>query len=257
MPFTPSEGLLIDHDGPIATVTLDNPTARNAIRLDDMHPGLEQIWEHLEADDSVRAVVLTGTGTAFSAGGYVPDFARLTTDVAYRRLNTRAARRLLDAMATFPKPVVAAVKGPAVGLGCNIAVACDIVLMGESAYLMDPHIDVGVVCGDGGAALWPLLTSLLKAKEHLLLGDKIPAAEAVAIGLANRVVPDDQVLDEAMALAHRLAARPQQALQDTKRALNLHMQQAIALVSPFALAAEEYSLAGTDVRDAVRRFTTK
>jgi enoyl-CoA hydratase/carnithine racemase len=256
MPYTPTPGLLIDHDGPIATVTLHNPEVLNAIRLDDMHKGLEEIWEQLASDTSVRVAVLTGTGSAFSSGGYIPDFVRVAEDPDYRREQNRAARRLMDALAAFPKPVVAAVNGPAVGLGCSIAIACDIVLMGESAYLMDPHIDVGVVAGDGGAALWPLLTSLVKAKEHLLLADKIPATEAVLIGLANRVVADDRVLEEAMSVARRLAEKPQQALQDTKRALNLHMQHAIALVAPFALAAEEVSFAGSEVRDIVKRFTS-
>jgi enoyl-CoA hydratase/carnithine racemase len=163
----------------------------------------------------------------------------------------------MDAMAEFPKPVVAAVNGPAVGLGCSLAISCDIVYISESTYLADTHVNIGLVCGDGGAVSWPLMMSLLKAKEYLLTGDRIPAAECVALGLANRAVPEDQLMAEAMAFAHRLAAQPAQAVQETKRALNLHLQAAIALVAPFALSAEAESFATDDVRASIDRFTKK
>ena len=113
-----------------------------------------------------------------------------------------------------------------------MAVSCDIVLIAESAFIADTHVNIGLVCGDGGAVAWPLMMSLLKAKEYLFTGDRISAPEAVALGLANRVVPGDTLLDEAKALAHRLAAQPAQAIQETKRALNLHLQAAISLVAP-------------------------
>ena len=113
------------------------------------------------------------------------------------------------------------------------------------------------MAGDGGAAIWPLMTSLLKAKEYLLTGDRIPAAEAVDLGLANRVVADDQLMKEAMALAERLAAQPPQAVQETKRALNLHMQAAIALVAPFALSAEAESFATDDIKRTIENFKKK
>jgi enoyl-CoA hydratase/carnithine racemase len=161
----------------------------------------------------------------------------------------------MEAMAEFPKPLVAAVNGPAIGLGCSVAVSCDIVLMAESAYLADTHVNIGLVCGDGGAVAWPLMMSLLKAKEYLLLGDRIPAAEAVALGLANRVVPDAELMTQALALAHRLAEQPVQAVQETKRALNIHLQQAIRMVAPFALAAEGESFGTDDVRRTIERFT--
>jgi enoyl-CoA hydratase len=163
----------------------------------------------------------------------------------------------MDAMAEFPKPVVAAVNGPAVGLGASIAISCDLVLLAESAWLSDTHVNVGLVAGDGGAAIWPLMMSLLKAKEYLLTGDRIPAAEAVSLGLANRVVADGQLMKEAMALAERLAAQPLQAVQETKRALNLHMQAAIALVAPFALSAEAESFATDDIKRTIENFKKK
>jgi enoyl-CoA hydratase len=172
-------------------------------------------------------------------------------------MSLRWAGRLMEAMAEFPKPVVAAVNGPAVGLGANVALTSDIVLIAASTYLADTHVNIGLVCGDGGAVAWPLLINFLKAKELLLLGERIPAEEAVRIGLANRVVPDDQLLDEARALAQRLAAQPPQAVQETKRALNLHLQAAIKMVMPFALSAESESFATPELKATVDSFKKK
>jgi enoyl-CoA hydratase len=254
MPYVPTPYLLVESDGPVTTITLNNPDMRNAF-IDEMHVGLEEIWAWLSADHSVRAVILTGAGKAFSSGGDIPGFIRSYEDPDHRRLSLRAARRLMDAMAEFPKPVIAAVNGPAVGLGCSVAVACDVVLIAESAFMADTHVDIGLVCGDGGAVAWPLMMSFLKAKYYLMTGDRIPSADAVALGLANQVVPDAALMDEARSLAHRLAGKPRQALQETKRALNLHLQAAISLVAPFALSAEAESFATDDVRVSIDRFT--
>jgi len=256
MPYVPSPHLLVEQEGPITIVTLNNPEMRNAF-LDDMHTGMQEIWQHLAADRSVRAVVLTGAGKAFSAGGDIPDFIRSYEDPEHRRISLRGARRLMDAMAEFPKPLVAAVNGPAVGLGCSIAVTCDIVYIAESAFMADTHVSIGLVCGDGGAVTWPLLMGLLKAKEYLLTGDRIPAEQCVELGLANRVVPDADLRAEAVAFAERLAAQPPQAVQETKRALNLHLQSAISLVAPFALSAEAESFATDDIRRTIEGFKQK
>jgi enoyl-CoA hydratase/carnithine racemase len=253
MPYAPTPYLLLEQEGPVAVVTINNPEKRNAFR-DEVHDGLQDIWGHLSHDRSVLAVVLTGAGRAFSGGGDIPGFIRSYEDPEHRRISLRAARRLMDEMAAFPKPVIAAVNGPAVGLGCSVAVSCDLVLIAESAFMADTHVSIGLVCGDGGAATWPLMMSILKAKEYLLTGDRIPAQECVALGLANRVVPDGELMTEALALANRLAAQPPQAVQETKRALNLHLQAAISMVAPFALSAEAESFASDAVRETVEKF---
>jgi enoyl-CoA hydratase/carnithine racemase len=181
----------------------------------------------------------------------------MTEEVELRRRSMRGARRSMEAQAEFPKPVIAAVNGPAVGLGCSLALGCDLVFMAESAYLADTHVSVGLVCGDGGAVFWPLLMGLLRCKEYLFTGDRIPAALALQYGLANRVFPDAELMEGARAMAERLAAQPPHALQDTKRALNLHLQDAILRAAPFALAAEGESFASDHVRRSVERFTRK
>jgi enoyl-CoA hydratase len=153
--------------------------------------------------------------------------------------------------------VVAAVNGPAVGLGCNLALMSDIVYIAESAFLADTHVSIGLVCGDGGAVFWPLLMGLLRCKEYLLTGDRIPAGKAVELGLANKAVPDADLLREARAMADRLAAQPHQAIQETKRALNLHVQDYILRAAPFALSAESESFGTDDIRATIDKFTKK
>jgi enoyl-CoA hydratase len=160
--------------------------------------------------------------TRFCAGGNVPGFVHID----YRQWGMRNARLLVDQILACHVPVIAAVNGPAVGLGCSIAVSCDIVLIADTAYMADTHVNVGLVAGDGGVVAWPFMMSMLKAKEYLFTGDRIPAETAVQLGLANRVVPHDDLMAEALTLAGRLAEQPPQALQETKRSLNLHLQVA-------------------------------
>ena len=253
MSYVPPAELLIERDGPVTIVTMNNPEMRNAFN-DPLHDAMREVWGHLGVDPACKVAVLTGAGKAFSAGGNVPGFIRDYDDPEHRRQSLRGARKLMDEMASFHKPLIAAVNGPAVGLGCSVAVSCDIVLMAERAFIADTHVSIGLVAGDGGAVAWPLMMSLLKAKEYLFTGDRIPAEVAVSLGLANRVVPDDQLLPEAMALAHRLAAQPEQAIQETKRALNLHLQDAIARVAPYALSAESESFATEAVKNTVDGF---
>ena len=151
-------------------------------------------------------MVLTGRGRAFSAGGDFHVMTRVQRDEAFREQNIDEARRIITGMVRCPVPVIAAVNGPAVGLGCSLALLSDMVLMAEGAYLADPHVQVGLVAGDGGAMVLPLIVGLARAKELLFLGERVSGEEAVRLGLANRVVPRDKLLDEAMDLA-RAAGR--------------------------------------------------
>jgi len=256
MPYTPTDFVRVVQDGSIVTITLNNPDMRNAF-LDEMHEAMREIWWDLAEDDSVGAVILTGEGKAFSAGGDIPSFIKSYENFDYRRKSLRGARRLMEAQAEFPKPVVAAVNGPAVGLGCNLALMSDIVYIAESAFLADTHVSIGLVCGDGGAVFWPLLMGLLRCKEYLLTGDRIPAAKAVELGLANKAVPDADLLTEARSMADRLAAQPRQAIQETKRALNLHVQDYILRAAPFALSAESESFGTDDIRATIDKFSRK
>jgi enoyl-CoA hydratase/carnithine racemase len=248
--------LTVTSEGPIRIITLNDPEKLNAM-TDPLHEALTDVWVPIMRDKDVRVVVLTGAGRAFSAGGDVPGFIRSVEDVDHRRANMRTARLLVDHILGCHVPVIAAINGPAVGLGCSVAVASDIVLMADTAYLADTHVNVGLVAGDGGVVTWPFMMSLLKAKEYLFTGERIPAATAVALGLANRVVPADQLLDEAMTLARKLADQPPQALQETKRSLNLHLQEAALRVLPYALSTETESFSSPEVAANAYKFRDK
>jgi len=154
-------------------------------------------------------------------------------------------------------PIVAAVNGPAVGLGCSLVALSDIVYMAESAHLADPHVALGLVAGDGGPITWPLIMSLQLAKEYVLTGDRIPATRAAEIGLVNHVVPDGEVVEQARACAHKIARLPRRAAQDTKRIVNLHLERAITATIDYALAAEDRSFTSPELRANLDRLLAK
>jgi enoyl-CoA hydratase len=192
--------LIVTAEGPVRLIELNRPEQLNAAS-EALHTALADIWDRIAADDRVRAVVLTGRGRAFSAGGDFHVMTRVQQDEAFREQNIVEARRIITGMVRCPVPVIAAVNGPAVGLGCSLALLSDMVLMAKGAYLADPHVQVGLVAGDGGAMVLPLIVGLARAKELLFLGERVSGEEAIRLGLANRVVPGDKLLDQAMDLA--------------------------------------------------------
>jgi len=244
-------GLTVTADGPVRTVLIDRPTELNAVNA-DVHRALAEVWRHLAADTAAGAVVLTGAGRAFSAGGDLDWITGFLDDPVARDESIREGAQIIEELLRFPLPVIAAVNGAAVGLGASIAVLCDIVLMSERAYLADPHVAVGLVAGDGGAAFWPLLTPILRTREYLFTGDRIDAATAVQVGLASRTVAADALVEEALALAHRLAAQPAEALRGTKRVVNMYLSHALAGPMQAGFAAEVVSMRTEAHRDRLR-----
>jgi enoyl-CoA hydratase len=232
--------LTVEHDGPVRVVTLNRPDHLNAFD-GELHDAFLAAVRRMDDDAEARAVVLTGAGRAFCAGGSIDDFTVFRTDFAARQQAMRYARRVVVEMLDLRLPVIAAVNGPAVGLGCTLATLCDVVFIAEGTYMADPHVAVALVAGDGGAVTWPFHTSLLHAKRYLLTGDRISAVKAVEMGLANEVIPDGRVVAEATALAHRLADLPPQAVQETKMLLNQHLRLAAVGALGYGLAAESQS----------------
>lgn len=244
-----AQEVLVQADGPVRLVTLNRPDELNGANR-PMHQALAKLWSHLDADEDARAVVLTGRGQAFSAGG---DFGYMQENIDDREMRAQTmaeGRAIIEGMVRCRLPVVAAVNGPAVGLGCSLAVLCDIVLIAEGTFLADPHLRMNLVPGDGGMS-WPALVGLSRAKEYLFLGNRIPAAEAVAIGLASRSVAPEQLLDEALALSHKLARIPPDALRDTKRALNSYLEVQLDHAFTHALDGELLSMDSDEHRNAV------
>jgi enoyl-CoA hydratase/carnithine racemase len=240
-------------DGPVRIVTISRPKQLNAVN-EQLHNALAHLFPQLSADREARVAVITGEGRAFSAGGDFGLLDRMAKDRGVRRDILAEGREIVLNMVRCRVPVIAAVNGPAVGLGCSLLALADVVYIAESAYLSDPHVPVGLVAADGGPVTWPLHTSLLLAKEYAFTGERITAARAAEIGLANRVLPDDEVLPAALATAHKIAALPQQAVEATKRVLNLHLEQAVLTTIDFALAAENESFDTPELRSNVERF---
>jgi enoyl-CoA hydratase len=251
--YSVPDEIQLETDGPVLLVRLNRPEQLNATNH-ELHRGLAELWPQIDGDRDVRAVVLTGNGRAFSAGGDFGYLDELSRDADLRRETLAHGRQIVTGMVACRVPVVAAVNGPAVGLGCSLVALSDVVYMAESAHLADPHVAVGLVAADGGPVSWPLLTSLQLAKEYALTGDKIPAQRAADIGLVNHVCPDDEVLEQALGCARRMTRLPRQALEDTKRILNMHLERAVLATIDFALAAEDRSFGSPELRANIDRF---
>jgi enoyl-CoA hydratase/carnithine racemase len=243
-------------DGPVRVVRLNRPDHLNAANH-ALHRGLAELFPQIDADSGARAVVLTGNGKAFSAGGDFTYLDELSRDRDRRTETLAHGRRIVTGMVGCRVPIVAAVNGPAVGLGCSLVALSDIVFMAESTHLADPHVLMGLVAADGGPVTWPLLTSLQLAKEYALTGDRIPAQRAAQIGLVNHVCPDGEVVTQAMACAHRIAQLPPRAVEDTKRILNLHLERAVVATLDFALSAEDRSFSSPELRANLDRLLSR
>jgi enoyl-CoA hydratase len=251
-------------EGPVAvsgagtalwTMTLNRPDRRNAID-EAMQVAVLSAVRSAAADPAVRAIVLTGAGPAFSAGGDFGLIRRMQDDPMVRRSVLDRSRSLFGALRDLHVPIVAAVNGPAIGAGCTLALLCDIVIMADGASLGDPRVAFGLAPGDGAAVLWPLLGGMPAARSFLLTGDRLSAEEAYRIGLISRAVAAEDLLQTATVVAGRLASLPPAAVQATKRALNRHLATAETAVFELALAAESSSFDTVEHREAIERLAT-
>jgi enoyl-CoA hydratase len=246
----------VEADGPVRVIRLNRPEQLNATNH-ELHQGLAELFPQLDDDADARVAVLTGNGRAFSAGGDLGYLDELTKDPELRRVSLAHGRQIVTGMVRSRVPIVAAVNGPAVGLGCSLVALSDIAFMAESAHLADPHVLIGLVAADGGPITWPLLTSLMLAKEYALTGDRIPAKRAAEIGLVNHVVADDDVMPKALECARRIAQLPKQAVEDTRRVVNLHLERAVLATIDFALTAENRSFDSPELRANLDRLLDK
>ncbi len=248
--------LAFERLGEVLRVTIDHPaSALNAVD-DLLHGELTRLFADLKREREARAVVLTGAGRAFSAGG---DFAWFPTLDDLERLEAlrRDAKQMIWDLLDVPVPIVAAINGPAIGLAASLALLCDTILIAESAHVADPHVLVGIVAGDGGAAIWPLAVGPARAKQYLMTGDPVAAHEAERIGLVNRVVPDDELQGEALAFARRLATGAPLAIQYTKQAVNKVVKDALNTAFDTSTALEIVTFQSDDHREALAALSEK
>lgn len=246
--------VLVDVADGVATITLNRPHVLNAFN-GAMHTQLTAILRTAVHDPTLRGIILTGSGRAFSGGGDLSWFTSITPDEL--DLLFAEGRELVWTLLDVDVPVVAAVNGTAVGLGATIALLTDMVVMSNVASIGDPHVRIGVTAGDGGAVIWPWLVGMNRAKESLLTGATMSAVRAHDIGLINRLSEPGEVLAAAkQALAEYLAI-PTLAFRGTKRALNSILKQTANLVLDACLASEKECFGTPEHKDLIERFLAK
>jgi enoyl-CoA hydratase len=240
------------------TLSISNPGSRNAINS-DLHEELPRAFARVARDRSIRVVVLTGdpAGGAFCAGGDLPWVTQVQSDADLFDQVMRDGRDIVHNMLAMPQPVIGMINGHALGLGATLALCCDITYMDEAAKIADLHVAAGVVAGDGGAVLWPLLIGPNRAKEFLMTGDPLTGRQAADIGLVNHAVPSAQLREAAYAMAARLERGPRLAIEWTKKSVNIFVQQVCDSVLPASIALEGLTFNTTDHREAVRAFLAK
>ncbi|WP_310498402.1 crotonase/enoyl-CoA hydratase family protein [Sandarakinorhabdus sp.] len=257
-----TDHVLYDRDGPVVTLTLNQPELRNPVSDNDMVDAILASLDRLETDPEARVAILTGAGSAFSSGGNLKKMAAgeglaaaapVQTRVNYKR----GIQRLPRAFARLDVPIIAAVNGPAVGAGCDLALMCDIRIAGRSAKFAESFVKLGIVPGDGGAWLLPHVVGHARAAEMALTGDTLNADEALAFGLVSRVVEDADLLGAARTIALKIAANPTQAVRMTKRLLWEARTASLDTILDMSAAMQALAHATDDNREAMAAFLEK
>lgn len=217
-----SQSVLYEQDGAVVTITLNRPETRNAITDQDMVDALIDACARAQRDTAIRVVILTGAGPAFCSGGNVKHMREKSGMFAgdageIREAYRSGIQRLPLALYEIDVPTIAAVNGPAYGAGCDLTTMCDIRIASETAVFAENFVKVGLIAGDGGAWLLPRAVGLSRAAEMAFTGEPVDAATALEWGLVSKVVPAGRLMEEARALAGRIAANPPGALRMTKR----------------------------------------
>ncbi len=249
--FSRYKTIRADRRGRILTLTLNRPDKLNAIDK-EMHSELASVFTDAADDPHSDVVVVTGEGRAFSAGG---DILWMQEMIDHGFAQTaREARRIVFSLLDCEKPVIARINGHATGLGATIALFCDVIFAADHAKIGDPHVNVGLTAGDGGAVIWPQLIGYARAKEYLMTGDLLPAPEAARIGLINHAVPASELDTRVNDFADRLAAGALIAIRTTKASINIGLKQMAASIMDACLAFEAQSNGAADHQEGVCAF---
>lgn len=252
--------LSIAVEGRVATVTINRPDARNTINQRLIRE-LRTIWDDLADDPQVHAVLLTGAGNVFSLGGDVKAMSdRPGGDVLEEGEvhDPMVSRRLVNRLLELDKPIVSAINGDCIGLAATIALLCDVSVMSQDARIGDTHVNrVGLVAGDGGTVIWPLLIGVNKAKEYLMRGTLLKGPEAERIGLVNHCVPAGDVMAFARQIATELAHGPTWATRWTKLSVNQVIKDRVNRLMEASMALEQVTFGLDDHREATLSFKEK
>ena len=256
MDFTSYRALKLDRDNGILTITFNRPDTLNAID-DEMDKELARVFIDAGHDAQTRVIILTGAGRAFSAGGDIEEMQKVIDEPQRFVDSMRRGKQIVFSMLDCQKPILAKINGHAIGLGATLALFCDITYAAYPAKIGDPHVAVGFVAGDGGAAIWPQLVGFAKAKEYLLTGDLLTSQQAQQIGLINYAVAPDELDQRVHDMAMRLATGAASAIQWTKASINIALKQVVTSVIDASLAYEALSNRTEDHQEAVNAFREK
>jgi enoyl-CoA hydratase len=242
--------LLIERTGRLLTVTINRPEARNAINK-QLHDELGRIFFDIDADSEVDIAILTGGSGAFCAGGDLNWLLSIQGQPVATADILRNDRRIQSSMLELEKPLIAKVRGPAIGLGCSLALFCDLIYATPDSRFADPHVSVGLVAGDGGALIWPQLIGYARAKRYLLTGDPISGAEAAELGLITEAVSEDELDATVQAMAERLLGGARYSIRWTKSSINAGLRLMATSILDRSAAFENISQLMDDHRIAL------
>jgi enoyl-CoA hydratase len=250
------ETIALSRQGRLLTITLNRPDTLNAVNR-KMHEELADVFNFAAQDGHSDVVVLTGAGRAFSAGGDLEHIAANAANPELFDEEVRVAKRIVFAMLDLDKPLVCRMNGHAVGLGATLALLCDVTFAADSAKIGDPHVALGLVAGDGGAALWPQLIGFGRAKEYLLTGELLTARKAAEIGLINHCVPVSELDGTVEVFCERLLNGSRNAIRWTKVLINLELKRIATAVMDAGIAYEAVSARSADHREGVKALREK
>ena len=248
--------LIIQVKDGVALLTINRPEKFNATDA-NLHNELSRIWIDIGNDPNIRVAVITGAGTAFSAGGDFDLIEQSIGNSAVIAETMEEARNIVHNLINLDKPVISAINGVAVGAGLAVALLADISIASDKARFTDGHVRLGVAAGDHAAVIWPLLIGMAKAKYYLLTCEFMDGTEAERLGLVSMVVPHDELMDRAMSVANKLAQGSQFALKYTKRSLNQWLRMAEHTAFDYSLALEMLGFFGGDISEGLQAVKEK
>jgi enoyl-CoA hydratase len=250
------ETIALARTGRLLTITLNRPDALNAVN-EQMHKELVEVLTFVTDDAQSDVLVLTGAGRAFSAGG---DLAYLAETAKYPDgfdADVRRAKQIVYAILELEKPLVCKLNGHAVGFGATVALLCDVIFAADTAKIGDPHVNVGLVAGDGGALVWPQRIGYARAKEYLMTGELVPAPKAEQIGLINYSLPAAELDAAVDAFCQRLLNGSTNAIRWTKVTINLELKRIAHAVMDAGMAYEAVTVRSADHQEAVDALQNK
>ena len=247
--------IIFEKENGIATLTLNRPKSMNSINSELMTE-LSSILSLIEADKEIAVVIITGNEKVFAAGADIKEIGQINTPVKAHTF-VKAIQTTFNELERLPQPVIAAVSGLALGGGCEMCMACDIRIAADNALFGQPEIKIGVIPGAGGTQRLPRLIGVGRAKELLYTGDPIKAEEALRIGLVNKVVPLASLMDEAKALASKIAKQPGYALKITKIVVNDGINMDLGSAIAYEARSFEQLFATEDQQEGMKAFIEK